>query len=96
MVRQRIVFARVPRRKDPQVGVARAIRKARTDAGLEPKALAERLGVDLSEVSRLENGKGNPQWGTVRRVADALDLTLPELAALAEDFDRRLSEEPPA
>ncbi len=76
--------------------MARAIRKARTDAGLTPKALAERLGVDLSEVSRLENGKGNPYYGTIRRVAYALDLTLPELAELAEDFERRRSDEPPA
>lgn len=75
--------------------MARAIRKARTDVGLTPKALAERLGVDLSEVSRLENGKGNPQWGTVKRVAYALDLPLPELAALAEEFDRRLGDDPP-
>lgn len=57
--------------------MARAIRKARTDVGLTPKALAERLGVDLSEVSRLENGKGNPQWGTVKRVAYALTCHSP-------------------
>ena len=84
------MLRRVKRRKDPQVGLALAIRKTRTDAELEPKALAERLEIDPREVSRLEKGTGNPQWGTVRRVAHALDVTLPQLAALAEDFEQRL------
>jgi transcriptional regulator with XRE-family HTH domain len=75
---------------DPQVGLARAIRKIRTDAGLSQRDLAQRLGFDPSHMSRLEQGDGNPSWGTVKRIAAALEVTLPELARLAEYFEERL------
>ncbi|MGN6814735.1 MAG: helix-turn-helix domain-containing protein [Solirubrobacterales bacterium] len=65
------------------------MRKARTDAGLEQKELAELAEVKASEISRLEKGKKNPQWGTVKRVAEALGTPLADLAALAEEFERR-------
>jgi transcriptional regulator with XRE-family HTH domain len=83
----------VPRRTDPQVGLALAIRKTRTDADLNQKTLAERLELDPSQMSRLEQGELNPSWGTVKRIAVALEVTLPDLAALAEDFERRLGRE---
>jgi transcriptional regulator with XRE-family HTH domain len=79
----------VPRRRDPQVGLALAIRKTRTDADLDQRTLARRLDLDPSQMSRLEQGGLNPSWGTVRRIAAALEVTLAHLAALAEDFERR-------
>lgn len=71
------------------MGLALAIRKTRTDADLDQRTLAKRLELDPSQMSRLEQGELNPSWGTVRRIAAALDVTLTELAALAEDFERR-------
>lgn len=85
--------AGVPRRIDPQVGLARAIRKIRTDASLSQRDLAQRMGLDPRQVSRLERGDANPSWDTVRRVAAALDVSLAELAQLAEDFEERLRDE---
>ncbi len=78
---------------DPQVGLARAIRKIRTDASLSQKDLAQRLGLDPSQMSRLEHGDANPTWGTVKRIAAALEVTLAELAQLAEYFEERLRDE---
>jgi transcriptional regulator with XRE-family HTH domain len=83
----------VPRKKDPQVGIARAIRKARVEADCSQKDLAERLELNPSQVSRLEQGTSNPTWGTVRRVAAALDVDFVGLTELAEDFERRLGRE---
>lgn len=80
----------VPRRTDPQVGLARAIRKIRADAHLSQRDLAQRVELDPSQMSRLERGQVNPTWSTVRRVAAALDVPLAELAGLAEDFEERL------
>ncbi|HEX5988970.1 MAG TPA: helix-turn-helix transcriptional regulator [Solirubrobacterales bacterium] len=82
--------AGVPRRRDPQVGLARAIRKVRADADLNQAELARLVEVDPSQMSRLEKGKGNPSWGTMRRIAEALGVELADLAALAEDFEQRL------
>jgi transcriptional regulator with XRE-family HTH domain len=78
---------------DPQVGLARAIRKIRTDASLSQRALAQKLELDPSQMSRLERGEANPSWGTVGRVAAALEVTLAELAQLAEYFEERLRDE---
>lgn len=75
---------------DPQVGLARAIRKLRTDASLSQRDLAQRMDLDPSQMSRLERGDANPSWNTVRRIATALEVTLAELAELAEDFEERL------
>lgn len=83
----------VPRRRDPQVGLARAIRKARAETDLSQRDLARRVELDPSQMSRLEKGKANPSWGTVKRIAAALDVELADLAALAEDFEQRLRSE---
>jgi transcriptional regulator with XRE-family HTH domain len=77
-------------RKEPQRGIAWAIRKIRTEVGLTQSALARRVGLDPSQVCRLEKGKGNPRWGTIRRVAVGLGVSLAELAAVAEDFEKRI------
>lgn len=78
----------VPRMKEPQLGLAWAIKKTRVEADVSQGTLAERVEVDPSQISRLEKG-GNPGWGMVRRVAHGLDVPLEELAELAEDFERR-------
>lgn len=75
---------------DPQVGLARAIRKIRTEANLSQRDLAQRMELDPSQMSRLERGGANPSWGMARRIAAALEVTLDELARTAEDFEGRL------
>lgn len=67
------------------------MRKLRTEKGLTQSALARRVGLDPSQVSRLEKGRGNPRWGTAKRIAIGLGMTLAELAAVAEDFEERRS-----
>ena len=75
--------------REPQRGFAWAVRKLRTEKGLTQSALARRVGLDPSQVSRLEKGRGNPRWGTAKRIAVGLGVTLAELAAVAEDFEER-------
>lgn len=36
----------------------------------------------------MENGRTNPTWGSMKRVAWALKVSLGELATLAEEKDR--------
>ena len=82
--------------KEPQKGFGRALKKARSEAELTQKELARRAELDPSQVSEFENGKGNPRWGTARRMAGALGVTLDELAGSAEEFEKRLGKRPPA
>lgn len=75
--------------REPQKELAWAVRKLRSEKGLTQSALARRIGLDPSQVSRLEKGRGNPRWATARRIAVGLGVTLAELAAVAEDFEAR-------
>ncbi len=75
------------------MGLARAIRKVRADADLDQRSLARRAELDPSQMSRMEQGEGNPTWGMVRRIAYALEVELADLAALAENFEQRLRSE---
>lgn len=77
------------RRHDPQIGLGQAIRTFRTAAELSQEALGFRAELHPTWISHLESGQVNPGWGSVRRIATGLYVALPELAALAEELERR-------
>jgi transcriptional regulator with XRE-family HTH domain len=78
----------VPRRYEPQHALGAAIRKVRQERGLTQRQLAAKADVEPTWISRLENGSANPSIATLRRIAKALKLPLPELIALSEETDR--------
>ncbi len=82
----------MPRRDDPQVGLGTAIRKLRTEAGLSQEVLGEQAKIHATWISHIESGRINPTWGNVRRIAKGLGVELAQLAALAEEFERKLGE----
>src|SRR5690348_14288538 len=53
---------------------APVLRQLREAAGLTREELAERAGLDVEEVSRLERGRGRPGPTTARLLAFALEL----------------------
>lgn len=79
----------MPPRSDPQVGLGRAIRQLRTERGLSQEDLAHGAELHPTWISHIESGRNNPAWGTVRRIARALEVDVAELAALSERLDRR-------
>ena len=74
-------------RTEPQAGLGRAIRRLRTERGLSQEELGLRAEIHPTWISHLESGRNNPAWGSVRRIAAALDVKLSELAALAEELE---------
>ena len=76
------------RRHEPQPAVGRAIRQLRNERGLKQIELARAADVNKTEMSNLERGLLNPAWGTIKRVAKALDVEVSEVAALAERIER--------
>lgn len=48
----------------------------RTERSLSQTALAKQLGMTQSQVSRLEDGEHEPRVATLRRLSDALGMTL--------------------
>jgi transcriptional regulator with XRE-family HTH domain len=79
----------MPRRDDPQLGLGKAIRVLRQEARLSQEALGERASIHPTWISHIESGRINPTWGNVRRIARGLTVELSQLAALAEDFERK-------
>jgi transcriptional regulator with XRE-family HTH domain len=72
---------------DPQPALGDAVRALRQQAALSQETLAERSGLDPSAIARIESGRTDPTWGDVRRIAQALDVPLEELAELAEELE---------
>jgi len=71
-----------------QAVLGRALRELRDRAGITQEQLAERIGIDLTYVSRVERGKRGVRWHTVMRFLRALDARVSDLAAVIERQDR--------
>ena len=57
------------------------IRAARRERGLSQAALGARIGMVQTVVSNLERGVHTPRMDTLKRIAQGLGLSLPELLA---------------
>jgi transcriptional regulator with XRE-family HTH domain len=67
-----------------------ALRIFRERRGWTQARLAKESGVDAGYISRIETGGVDPGLQVQRRLADALDVTMPELLQQAEEEERRL------
>jgi transcriptional regulator with XRE-family HTH domain len=74
----------MPRHDGSQPALGRAIRKLRTERRSSQAALAEKAGLTVAALSRIERGHTNPTWGTIVALAAALGTTVADLAALSE------------
>ena len=74
-------------RTEPQPGLGRAIKELRLERGLSQEELGHRAEIHPTWVSHIESGRNNPAWGSVRRIAAALEVTLAELAGRAEALE---------
>lgn len=70
---------------EPKAQFGVNLRRLRLEAGLTQMELANRSGMDMAEISRLELGKRDPRLSTVARVAGALELTVVDLVRDVED-----------
>ncbi len=75
-------------RNEPQVGLGRAIRQLRTEKGLSQEELGHGAEIHPTWISHIESGRNNPAWGSVRRIAGALEIKVSELAKLAEKLEK--------
>lgn len=61
---------------EPEFAVIQALIDARSSAGLTQKELSQRTGIAQSDISRIENGNGNPSLKTLKRLAEAMGKKL--------------------
>ena len=83
----------MPRRDDPQLGLGKAIKALRHERKLRQETLGHRAEIHPTWISHIESGRINPTWGNVRRIAKGLQVPLPDLAAKAEELERKLGGE---
>jgi transcriptional regulator with XRE-family HTH domain len=74
--------------EQPDAALAELLKQLREDREITQEQLAFEAGITASALSRIERGINNPGWLTVRRLAEALDVTLVELAEQIEDAGR--------
>jgi transcriptional regulator with XRE-family HTH domain len=60
------------------------LRRLRVERGATQEALAYRSGITTGTLARIELGQASPAWATVRRIVEALDVSLVELASAVE------------
>lgn len=75
--------------------VPELLRRLRLDAHWSQQELAERAGVSVSQLSRIENGQQTLPLDTLGRLLDALNLTLADFTRRYEALERRLAEGSP-
>ncbi len=64
-----------------------AVKARREELKLTQEQLANDSGLHQRWISNVETGKRNPSYGSLRRLAAALDLTTSELIAQAEQIE---------
>lgn len=60
--------------------IGERIRALRLDAGMTQEELAQRVGLKKQNISRYENARVEPNIRTAKRIAEALGVSLEEMA----------------
>ncbi|HUB72641.1 MAG TPA: helix-turn-helix transcriptional regulator [Solirubrobacteraceae bacterium] len=71
-----------PSQADP--ALAATVRRLRVERGDTQEDLAHRAGLTVAAFARIERGHANPTWTTVRRIAEALEVSLASLGEAVE------------
>lgn len=70
-----------------QSALGSAVKARREELGLTQEALALRADLHQRWISNVENGKRNPSYASLRRLAAGLELSASQLLARAEGFE---------
>ncbi len=74
--------------EQPDFVLAEILKQLREEREITQEQLAFDAGMTASALSRIERGINSPGWMTVKRLAEALDVSLAEIAADVEDAAR--------
>lgn len=80
--------------KKRSTGFGSRLRELRQTAGLTQAELAERAGMHLHGITKLEQGDREPAWSTVLDLAQALGVSVETFVAPGEDSTEALPSAP--
>jgi transcriptional regulator with XRE-family HTH domain len=78
-----------PTKRDPALGAV--VRQLRERRGESQEQLGYQAGLTAGALARIELAQSAPAWATVLDIAQALDLSLVDLATAVEDERRKQS-----
>lgn len=61
---------------EPEFNTIQALIDARKRCNMTQKELAEKTGIDQSDISKIETGNANPALSTLKRLAEGMDMVL--------------------
>ncbi len=61
---------------EPEYNTMQAMIDTRKRCNMTQKELAERTGIDQSDISKIETGNANPALSTLKRLANGMDMVL--------------------
>lgn len=61
---------------EPEFNMMQAMIDARKRSNMTQKELAERTGIDQSDISKIETGNANPTLAVLKRLAEGMDMVL--------------------
>ena len=67
--------------------LGQVIQQMRSNRKLSQKEVALSVGIDRGQYSRIENGKVEPTLGTLRKIAEAMDVSLADFFADTQPLD---------
>jgi transcriptional regulator with XRE-family HTH domain len=68
----------------PDLSLAVLLKRLREERGVSQEQLAFEAKITSSALSRIERGLNNPRWTTLKRIAEALEVSLVDLAKYIE------------
>jgi transcriptional regulator with XRE-family HTH domain len=71
-------------RNHPDPALAALLKQLREEREVTQEQLAFDAGITASALSRIERGLNSPGWMTLKRIVEALDVSLVELARALE------------
>lgn len=69
--------------------IASMIKDGRTAKGLTQKELAEQTSISHRSIQRIESGKVNPRFYTLKKLSEHLDLSLDQLIQQSEELEEK-------
>lgn len=76
------------RPSQPQPALGLAIRQLRHEREQTQEDLAHASGITVTALVRIETAKANPTWSTVRKIACGLNVTVGQIADLADEHEQ--------
>ena len=70
-------YVKVEQQLKPLLDLANDVIRLRTERGWTQKELAQRAGTRQANISRLENGLGNPTFGFLQKLGEVFEDDLP-------------------